>query len=126
MLKAEVKFESEEQLRCAHGMCTPSAPPASWKEIRDVLLRKTIVGEYDNGWKWGRGWVQLLKINPRRWKMTVLDWVFAERIGAALSAEITKEIDAEIIEMLTNLSRVETATDPEVIKKLGKLIGYDE
>jgi hypothetical protein len=100
MLKAEVKSESAEQLRGAHGMCAPSAPPASWKEIRDALFLKTIVGEYNGGWIWRRGWVELLRINPRRWKMTVLDWVFAERIGAVLAAEITKEIDAEIIKQL--------------------------
>jgi hypothetical protein len=109
VLKAETTFETADQLRRAHGMCTPTAPPASWKEIRDVLLRKTIIGDNsdrypdlarDYQWKWGRGWVQLLKINPRRWKMTVLDWVFAERIGAVLADEIRKEIDAEIIKEL--------------------------
>ena len=81
-------------------MCTPVAPRASWKEIRDVLLQKTIVGEYNDGWVWERGWTQLLKINPRRWKITVLDWVFAERMRATLAAEITKEIDDEIIAQL--------------------------
>jgi len=126
VLKAETTFETADQLRRAHGMCTPTAPPASWKEIRDVLLRKTIVGEYNDGWVWGRGWTQLLKINPRRWKITVLDWVFAERFGAIMAEEIRKEIDAEIIALLMASASVETAKTPEAVKALGTLLGYDE
>ncbi len=102
MLKAEVKFESEEQLRCAHGICAPQPLP-TWKEIYNVLCRKTIVGEYNDGWKWRRGWIQLLTINPRRWKITLRDWVVAERMGKLLSEEIIKEIDAEIIAELLAL-----------------------
>jgi hypothetical protein len=95
VLKTEMKLETEEYLRSAHGMRATSSP--SWREIYDVLRNKTIVGEYNDGWIWRRGWVQLLTINLRRWKITIYDWVVAERMGKALAEEIRKEIDQEII-----------------------------
>jgi hypothetical protein len=112
VLKAEVKSESVEELRCAHGMCAP-LKPLTWKEIFRTLLKDHI-------------WIQLLKINPLKWKLTIAQWEFEDRLSDILAEEIRKEIDAEIVEMLSRLSHVETTTDPAVLKKLGEMVGYHE
>jgi hypothetical protein len=130
VLKADVKLETADQLRAAHGM-SGSLKRLTLKDIYRTISIKDIVGEYRNeyghgyAWKERYRWVSLIRINPLKWHKTIQGWELNDRMAKTLSQEITKEIDAEIIKLLMD-SRIETATDPEAIKQLNALIGISE
>jgi hypothetical protein len=99
-LKATIKFENSDELRCAHGLC--ASTPLSWKEIFSTISKKHLV-EYNDVseiQKMKHRWLLLLKINPRKWKTTIKTWAQEDKLSKMLAEEIRKEIDAMVIKEL--------------------------